>query len=316
MSYSLRVQLAAVASLLIHVALLVFSGVGPPTQIAATAGRDEALVFNLVEEPEAEDARRLVESGTPTETPNPETDLISDQNAKAQDLSDEVGQHPQPFFEEAADFDALGRAAEAAVQQDLQLERPETDPLPETPEPLSEDPSPTPSDTGALGAAAILAEQAKPAVAPPLPEAVLTLARQESSDVANPPSAETERPDSNRGRAGGGVEAKGFASFEANEDQLGEYMLEVRRRVGLAWRSALMFRYSGTTPTAAMIECAISPEGELLYARVTDPGDSATYGPLCREALERAAPFAPFPFEVPDIYRSKNLEIRWKFTFK
>jgi hypothetical protein len=40
-----------------------------------------------------------------------------------------------------------------------------------------------------------------------------------------------------------------------------------------------------------------------------------TYAPLCREAIEKAAPFSAFPFKVPEIYRDENLEIRWTFSF-
>ena len=135
------------------------------------------------------------------------------------------------------------------------------------------------------------------------------------ADIRETPVPPMMQDGTTRGRISGGVKATGLASFEAHRHALGAYMLEVRRRVDRAWRSALMLKYSGSTPADALLDCAIDPGGELVFAIVIDPGDSATFALLCKEALERAGPFPPFPFEVPAIFRSKNLEIRWHFTF-
>ena len=48
---------------------------------------------------------------------------------------------------------------------------------------------------------------------------------------------------------------------------------------------------------------------------MVEPGSSLTYAVLCRQAVEMAAPFGPFPFDVPEIYRNHNLEITWKFSY-
>jgi hypothetical protein len=63
------------------------------------------------------------------------------------------------------------------------------------------------------------------------------------------------------------------------------------------------------------VDCAISPSGEVVSVTIVDPGESVSFAPLCKEAIEEAGPFPPFPFEVPEAYRNRNLEIRWTFSF-
>ncbi len=92
-------------------------------------------------------------------------------------------------------------------------------------------------------------------------------------------------------------------------------MLKVRNRVEREWRAALQLRYSGVSRTYAIIECSIRPDGTLEYAKIIEPGSSLTYAVLCRQAIEQAGPFGPFPFDVPEIYRSENLRITWKFSY-
>lgn len=65
----------------------------------------------------------------------------------------------------------------------------------------------------------------------------------------------------------------------------------------------------------AVIDCEINAEGELVSVNVVGTDNDKLYSALCRDAVQRAGPFGPFPFEVPDIYRGKNLEIRWTFSF-
>jgi outer membrane biosynthesis protein TonB len=129
------------------------------------------------------------------------------------------------------------------------------------------------------------------------------------------PSMPVQELRSSRGRQEGGTFNSGFTSFEANKHELGEYMLHVRSLVEREWRLALRLRYTGVSRTDAVIECSIRPDGTLEYARVLEPGTSLTFAVLCRQAIEQAAPFGPFPFEVPEIYRKENLEITWRFSY-
>ena len=118
-----------------------------------------------------------------------------------------------------------------------------------------------------------------------------------------------------RGRESGGAEVKGDLSFNANRHALGEYMLGVRRQVERAWRMSLQFKYTGTSRATATLECSIRPDGILEHVKILERGHSVIYAALCKQAIERAAPFGPFPFDVPLSYRSENLVIRWKFSF-
>jgi hypothetical protein len=117
------------------------------------------------------------------------------------------------------------------------------------------------------------------------------------------------------GSVEGGIKGKGFLGFEAMQDEVAPYLLEVRRRVERHWRAAMALRFGGTTPTRAEVDCAITPEGTLEFVRIAEPGKAIGFAPLCKESIEKAAPFPPFPFKVPDIYRNKNIEIRWTFQF-
>ena len=200
------------------------------------------------------------------------------------------------------------------------------------PEPAVEPPSPVdgpPAERGTQVAAA----RAEPLTADPPPlepnEPTKVDARpQEEPKPAETPerfkvAAATPQPakmpvqelKTSRGREEGGALKSGFTSFEANRHELGEYMLHVRSLVEREWRAALRIRYTGVSRTEAIIECSIRPDGTLEYARVVDAGVSLTYAVLCRQAIEQAAPFGPFPFDVPEIYRKDNLEITWRFSY-
>lgn len=118
-----------------------------------------------------------------------------------------------------------------------------------------------------------------------------------------------------RGRADGGTAQSGVMNFEAKSHELGEYMLEVRRRVERQWFAAIQLRYLGVKRVEATIECIIRPSGIIEEVRIVDPGTSMPFAVLCRDAIQNAAPFPKLSFEVPEIYRSQNIEIRWKFSY-
>ncbi len=126
---------------------------------------------------------------------------------------------------------------------------------------------------------------------------------------------QTQELRASKGREGGGATNSGFTSFEANKHELGAYMLKVRNAVEREWRTALHLRYSGVSRTDATIKCSIRPDGTIEFVEIVDAGSSLTYAVLCREAIEKAGPFEPFPFDVPEIYRNENLEINWKFSY-
>ena len=140
-------------------------------------------------------------------------------------------------------------------------------------------------------------------------------AAQSVQSQQTPPRAPPLALQEARGRVEGGVKRTGLMSFEAMESEIAPYLKVIRQRVERNWRTALHTRYSGTSRTRAVLDCAIAPDGHIIEVAIVEPGDSATFAPLCKQAIENAGPFDAFPFEVPEVYRSKNLEIRWTFSF-
>ncbi len=341
MSYSARIGGAIVASLLLNLALLMAlpHAVRGNVSLAENPTRERAIRLDFrppeseLEQNEA--LRRLIDPGAAAERPVGETDLISSQDSQAQDNSDAEGDPAKPAVDEIDDFDQLGTppampsepvAVPPPAPEPLLTETP-TQPAPELAAPVAE-----PRETGTVLARAEPAEAQPEPVAPlksetdleeltPVEQTELepTPERFKVADAA--PPAVPSRPlpvqelRSTRGREDGGATDSGFTSFEATRHELGEYMLLVRKAVEREWRTTLRLRYTGVSRTEALIACSIRPDGTLEYARVVDAGSSLTYAVLCRQAIEQAAPFAPFPFTVPEIYRKDNLEITWKFSY-
>ncbi len=341
MRYEKRLTIAIICSAIVHLA--VFSGGAyrlRDQHFSLSMGSDP-VVFSFEPgepappEPPPPPTRSLVDTLAPTNEPVEPTDLIAEQNSKAQDMADVEGTRPAPFVEKASEFDQLAAPAPVPVAPDPPKPavppQPPSPPLsPEQPKPAAVPPPPEPP---------------KPATAPP-PSAP------EQSDMAEKAPAKPDGPAQDatkpndamqpfqvaqaggapqpgglptlpsplpvgdvRGRVDGGVKGEGFTSFEAMADEIAPYLKEIRNRVERNWRSALQFRYTGTSPTKAVLDCAINPEGQVVSATIIESGSSPTYAALCKEAVEKAGPFGPFPFQVPDMYRSKNLEIRWTFSF-
>ena len=304
MDYRRRMTRCFAVALAIHLVVLALPAGCPRTWDgtgAAVARQPLVLSMKQPEKPV-----RLIESGAPaTEPVNPNTDLISERASKAQDMSDVVGERNAPFVPKAAESDELrqpGPAPEPAAP-------PQAAKAPE--EPSAEKPAEGPPPNTEKGDAPRAAAQAPaPAPAPEAPEG-------ERVQIAKAEPAQTPQPEQGqtRGRVEGGVKSKGFLSFEAMESDFAPYLREVRNRVERRWKSLIQLRYSGSSATKAVVDCAIDADGKLVSIAVVEPGESASYAGLCKEAIERAGPFPPFPFKVPEVYRNQNLEIRWTFSF-
>jgi hypothetical protein len=272
-------------------------------------------------------SRQLVDTTIPSETMPPEpTDRIAEENALARDLELRDAEDAGPRFDREDPFDAL--AALAPAQPVLSP----TPPTPETPESESAEESDE-DQTSALEAAEDpdyiesppssqpepeLLASAKPP--PPNPEMLEPLPqvhaqpRTQVAEVPRPGHAEFGGPES-KGRSGDAVREMGLLNFEAIADQVAPYLKQVKQRVERRWNEALLNRYSGLTPTEAVIECAIAPDGTVVSAQIVGNPSDPIFAALCRTAILRAGPFGPFTFQVPDIYRNQNLEIRWTFSF-
>ena len=264
--------------------------------------RKDPLVVNL-QPPPASPSRGLIDPVAPAQEPvAPDADLIAEQNSKASDLVEGREDGGAPDIARRAEEDSL-----ASVDRPV--------PPGEAAPAAQEAPAQAPSREGAEEAPvdavleAMLPDEADVEVG----EA------QEPVQVAKAepgaPGAREAELAIRETRETAGAGNKGFLSFEAHQDEMAPYLRKLRMKVEKRWKGLLQIRYSGSAATKAVLDCAIAPSGELVFVRVVDAGESPTYAGLCKEAIEKSAPFGSFPVEVPAMYRSKNLEIRWTFSF-
>ena len=324
-----RMEFAALCSAVLHLLLLAAIAYGPHGGPAALASTGEPIVLQLqpsAPEPSKEVTRSLVAPGMPTSEPVHSSDTISTQNSKASDLSNSTSDGHAPAVDHVDGFDSPGggtplMAAPRPAQTPSDPAREERKLAKSKPQ----DESPKTADNGLQA----VAKSAKPATqdskekspakekAEEKPKENMKLAQAETPPVpAAPPSvAPAAGPGPSHGRVQGGVKTKGFLGFEAEKNEFAPYLQEVQRKVEARWRATLQMRYSGVSQTQAIVDCSIGPDGKLVSVQIVDPGNSVSFAPLCKDSIEKAGPFSPFPFTVPDAYRSKNLEIRWTFNF-
>lgn len=342
MLYQERLKYSAAASTLVHIVALVLAGYQMSTNSIGITPNPQPIVLQLtprdqpeqlVEEAVEHDEKmlRLIEPGTPTDESVNETDLISSEDSKAQSATASEGDPDKPAVDRIDDFDELG--GQPTPPKPLQTAlAPQPEPA-DRAEPQRPEPTPEPARSDNLspedGAVQVAARPGpdKPESAQALepqpelePDSDTPEQKPQPMRVAQAPSEPVAPPvqelEATRGREDGGAMPGGFTNFEAKQHELGAYMLEVRKHVEREWRTALQMRYAGVGPARAILDCSIRPDGTLEYVRIVDGGNSPGFSTLCKAAIERASRnFPAFPFEVPEIYRSKNLEVRWQFTY-
>lgn len=263
---------------------------------------------------------QYVDTVAPADAPvNPATDLIAIEASKARDMSEAGGEGIAPQVDTIGLSDELRGADRPASPPPAAASAPP--PSPQVAEPASpvmpdvqEQPVPQAVPRTGLAAAGATAptEGAAPEAASSGAEAAI-----DATKLAKviEPALPNLSPGKTQGRVDGGVKSKGFLSFEAMESEIAPYLKLVRDRVEKRWRGLMQVRYSGASSTKAVMDCAITPDGRVLSVEIVEPGTSATYASLCKEAIVRSGPFPPFPFKVPEMYRNENLEIRWTFSF-
>lgn len=320
MSYTRRMQWAVAVSLVFHIVALAMSGMVPARRGFGPGDKPRPpLVLNLQPD-EPQPRRQLIEPGLPAERPVADTNLISDRDSNAQDPQDVEGKVRAPLGDERNESYSLGGPPvptlppEPPREAAPQKEPPKPDPKEKKPEPAPKQPREKPLDKP------VAVAKVEPVKLPPAPEeppAEKPAPKPEAVAEAEKPALLPvgPKPGKFRGRLEGGIKGKGVLGFEAMKDDLAPYLLEVQRRVERHWNLAMGLTYTGTTRTKAVLDCTIGPDGRVVSVEVVNPGNSPTFAPICKESIEKAGPFPPFPFKVPDIYRDKNLEIRWTFNF-
>lgn len=300
-TYATRMKVAVAVSVGIHVLVLASPVRRGGPNLSLTPALTQPIVLNL-NEPKPERRVRLVEPSAPAERPpDADTDLIAEQASNARDMADTDGDRAVPHTPLRDEFDAMPRPATQAPER--APEEAAAPPVEETPDSgaREREAARTTAEDGLLTSPESPAEsretesyQLAKAEPPPMPPAD---SREASSRVE------------------GGVKGRGVIAFAAKQDELAAYLRQIQTRVETRWKTLIAMRYSGAQPTKVVLDCAITPEGKLAAATIVDAGDSPSFAPLCKEAIEKASPFAPFPFAVPKVYRNENLEIRWTFSF-
>lgn len=310
---------AVAAAILTHALLLLLPmGFGSNGTLFVPPAADQQPVV-IALQPDDKPAR-LIAPGAPADAPvDPSTDLIAERASKAQDLApgdtggitpdagavgpvDDIVAAPQPAPTPAP-------VPDPAPQNSPEPVVPESNPDPNaTPRPAAEDATPSPPIPAPLEKV-----DAPAPVVPDAPEAprdaAVQLAKAETPLIPPHTMGQTQS------RASGGVGSQGFLSFEAKQSEFAPYLRDVRDRVEKRWKALMHVRYSGSSTAEAVIDCVIAPDGKLDRVAIVESGESATFAGLCKQAIEQAGPFKPFPFQVPEVYQSKNIEIRWTFNF-
>ncbi len=294
----------AVASAVHVIAVLVPWGHGYPDAIGNPNPASEPVVMRLQPDQPAPRPKRLVDITEPTQDPvDALTDLIAEANAKAADAQDADSGKKAPRMEEVDESERLAAPEPAKPVQRPPV--PQTQPAPESP---PEEETAERMEVAQNVSEATPFEREVSAAQPP------NVAQEQAEQ--QPESLVPDLPQGrSRGKVEGGVTSRGFLNFQAKQHEFAPYLKVVRNRVERHWRQAILLRYSGSTRRKAILDCAIAPDGRIVEVTIFDSGGSGAYAEMCRQAVLAAGPFPPFPFEVPPGYRSKNIEIRWTFSY-
>lgn len=308
MSYQRRIQLAVAVSLALHLIVLAAYALMPRPVGVDVATRSKPFVVDLRPE-EKNPVRELVDVSEPATEPVQPTNKIAEVASNARDVELREAEELGPNFEQEArhDFLAPPVAPPAPVE-------PPQEQAPVMPQEVKEEKKAEKKETAKKEP-----EKAREAKKPvetetAKPEATEEAPKRVQVAKAIPPPEEPQQRES-RGRKGRGVTQKGMGSFEALQDDLAPYLKHIRDRVERRWFDLLLTSYSGTKPTYAEVDVSINADGTLEDVRLVVGGDDRIFGAICEQAIKRAGPFNPFPFEVPDIYRDKNLQLRYTFSF-
>lgn len=339
-NYQNRIRAATWVSVILHIALIALAWwirpaftVGPMQGDVAPITVTFSPVPPTSEPPERPENRQLVDVAVPATEPVRPTDLIATQNSNASDTVAAPGPLFGPKVDEDSPIDRLGgragamptpSATPAPVQPVLEAPAAEKE-IPSEANPAAADPpAPAPPVATSTNAPMALAQATLPAETPksvPNPAEAQGAPKSLTAPTTEP-QAQTAQVGNNRvadsptrGRAYSGVRNSGVKGFEAMQDVIAPYLKNVQDRVEMRWREALLTKYNGAKATEATIDCEIGPDGKIVSLTITGTPDDRSYAALCKEAIERAGPFGPFTFKVPDIYRNQNLEIRWSFNF-
>ncbi len=255
-----------------------------------------------------ETRKKLVEVAEPTEEKPESTENIAEFNAVASGPEKMKGDIPGPPLPEESNIEKVG-------SENKQMQVANVNP-PTKKEPIKKQKT-TPEKRESPVLDKPESEKTKSELAKQeleRKEQEMMIAKEEPKDISQPDYL-SNALQKHQGKIYNQVKREGILGFEALQDQLAPYLREIQRKVEKYWLHYLLTRYSGTKPTEVVIDCEINSEGKIVRIDIIGKPDDPLFAGICKQALQVSAPFSPFPFKVPDIYRNKNLQIRWTFSF-
>jgi hypothetical protein len=340
MNYRNRITIALVLSLALNGLLVALPW--PRTASTIEAARPPLIFTVSPPEPESPRPRpipRVVET-IPSEPPDTETALLSDADSVVRGESGQDEDAPSPLLDQ---LDAALSLPRPAIAPPVEPAPPAT-PAPPTearpPSPPAAEPAPklplppapdemrapqNPAEDAPREESSIQVARAAALPAPPAPDAAeeAPLSRHApsvppSDRAARPPAplpAEPQVPEAGRSDLAGVTIEGGYASFSALRDEVAAYILYLKPLIRQEWLTLLLTRYSGVSPTEAMVRVGITPSGEIALLEIVGAPSDRIFATLCKESIRKAGPFRPFPFKVPPEFQDENLLIRWNFRF-
>lgn len=318
-SYFYRLRFYFCLSFLIHgLALSILGTI--PIQTRNNLDNPEGRVIDIKFEPREieKHMKKLVEVQEPSVEKPQQTDNIAEQNSIATGPNLIEGDSPGPVNLERSEFDRLekppsqikvanvvgntrGKIQEKQSSLKKEISKPELDRKKQPVDSLVEESSKTNSSKEGP---------------------IIDSQNPDISDENEGKMAELDKTyalytqkRSAEGRVYNQIKKEGVLGFDALQDEIAPYLKEIRRKVERNWIHLLLTRYSGMKPTEVVIDCEISQDGKLVRLEGVGLPDDPFFLSLCKQALNKASPFPPFPFSVPDFYQDKNLKIRWTFSF-
>jgi len=111
------------------------------------------------------------------------------------------------------------------------------------------------------------------------------------------------------------VDRFGIAAFDVSESAWGPYVKEVRERIGREWLGIVRRRFAGERMGRVTIRFDILADGRVTGVETEENTAGAMPAGWCVEAIERAAPFAPFPDSLRSQYHRDRKTIHFTFHY-
>ncbi|HOV34212.1 MAG TPA: TonB C-terminal domain-containing protein [Candidatus Hydrogenedens sp.] len=266
----------------------------------------------FVKQEQQKTVKKLVEVTTPSDEAPTNTENIAEFNSLASGPEKKDGDQPGPSFTEESNFETLGSPPQQTQLANV-IPQPKYLPAKEPKEKTSKkEEVPKLLNNEESGEEKAMSKK----------EEVASVMLKNESPKENEDEQQPTQPEylmgsiqKPQGKLYNQVKKEGILGFEAIQDQLAPYLREIQKKVEQHWIHYLLTRYSGTKPTEVVIDCEINSEGQIVKIEIVNNPDDPLYAGICKQALQKSAPFSPFPFQAPDIYKNKNLQIRWTFNF-